>query len=171
MKRLNHALAVMALLGLTACKPSNDIESPTASAKPSETHDDHHTDHSVEGHAHGAGPHDGTIADWGGGKYHVEFTVDHEEQKATVYLLGGDETTATPIEADSIELAIKAPEMQVTLNAAPLESDPPGTSSRFEGTHEQLSVVQEYSGTMTGVIDGVPYSGDFDESAHGHHDH
>ncbi|MCO8123365.1 hypothetical protein NHH03_16565 [Stieleria sp. TO1_6] len=42
-------------------------------------------DHSVAGHGHRAGPHDGTIADWGGGKYHVEFTVDHGKTQATAY--------------------------------------------------------------------------------------
>ncbi|GAA4463602.1 hypothetical protein [Novipirellula rosea] len=36
------------------------------------------------------------------------------------------------------------------------------------GTHEKLGVVQEYEGTMTGVIDGTPYSGDFKEEAHDH---
>jgi hypothetical protein len=33
--------------------------------------------------AHGAGPHEGAVADWGGGKFHVEFTVDHDKKEAT----------------------------------------------------------------------------------------
>src|SRR3954467_12372621 len=41
--------------------------------------------------AHGGGPRGGAVADWGGGQYHVEFTVDHPKQEATVYILGGDE--------------------------------------------------------------------------------
>ena len=53
---------------------------------------------------HGAGPHDGTLADWGGGKYHVEFTVDHGKQEATVFILGDDEKTASPIKAAEIQL-------------------------------------------------------------------
>ena len=40
-------------------------------------------DHSQEGHAHGAGPHNGTLADWGGGKFQVEFTVDHDAANAS----------------------------------------------------------------------------------------
>ena len=125
-----------------------------------------------QGHSgHGAGPHDGTLADWGGGKYHVEFTVDHNKQEATVFILGDDEKIPSPIEAKEIHLSIIDPVMQVTLEAAPQEGDPEGTASRFVGNHESLGVVQEYAGTMTGVIDGTPYSGDFKEEAHGQGGH
>ncbi len=119
------------------------------------------------GHSHGAGPHEGTLADWGGGKYHVEFTVDHDKQQATVYILGGDETSTSPIKAEEIQLTIKDPAMQVTLQAAPQEGDPEGSASRFVGNHESLGVVQEYAGTITGVIDDTPYSGNFSEEPHG----
>jgi hypothetical protein len=66
-----------------------------------------------------------------------------------------------------IELSINDPEMLVTLQASPQE----GKASRFIGTLEKRGVVQEYAGTMTGVIDGTPYSGDFKEEAHGAHSH
>ena len=118
---------------------------------------------------HGAGPHDGTLADWGGGKYHVEFTVDHDKQEATVFILGDDEKTPSPIKAEEIQLSISDPVMQVTLKAAPQEGDPEGSASRFVGNHESLGVVQEYAGTITGVVDGTPYAGDFSEQAG--HDH
>ena len=117
-------------------------------------------------HGHGSGPHEGTVADWGGGKYHVEFIVDHDKQEGTVYILGGDEKTPTPIAAESIELSITDPVMQVTLKAVPQESDPAGKASRFVGNHEKLGVVQEYAGTISGVIEDTPYSGDFKEEPH-----
>ena len=44
-------------------------------------------------------------------------------------------------------------------------------ASRFIGNHKSLGVVQEYAGTIVGVIDGTPYSGDFTEEAHGAHGH
>jgi len=165
------------LIASVGCKQQSTTTSSTTttpSAEDDHGHDHPHgdsTDHSVGGHGHGAGPHDGTIADWGGGKFHVEFTVDHEKQQATVHVLGSDEKTATPIDADSIELSITDPQMQVTLTADPQEGDPEGKSSRFVGTHEKLAVVQEYAGTMTGVVDGTPYSADFQEQAHGGHGH
>jgi hypothetical protein len=119
----------------------------------------------VAGHAHGIGPHGGTIADWGGGKYHVEVTVDHDKQEVTAFVLGTDEKTPVAVDAQSIELSITDPDMQVTLDASPQEGDPVGQASRFVGSDPKLSVVQEYAGTITGVIDGTPYSGDFQEEA------
>jgi hypothetical protein len=165
MKRIRFVLALTAVVGFIGCNKPSATPAQTATSSASD-HGDETQDHSAEGHAHGAGPHDGTIADWGGGKYHVELTVDHAKQQATVYILGSDEKTSTPIDAASIELSIKDPEMQVMLQASPQESDPRGKSSRFVGTHEKLGVVQEFAGTMTGVVAGTPYSGDFKEEAH-----
>lgn len=175
-------LAAACLMGVPACGKKTTKAPSSAQATATEhghSHDDGHShdgsdshdhavDHSVAGHAHGAGPHDGTIADWGGGKYHVEFTVDHDKQQATVFVLGGDEKTPTPLAVEEIELFIKDPQMQVVLKATPQQGDPAGSASRYVGSHEKLAVVQEYAGTITGVIDGTPYSGDFQEVAHGH---
>ena len=165
-----RTILAVGLLASTGCKQETTTMSPppptTSTSKSSA--DDHGHAHTADG-GHGVGPHDGTVADWGGGKYHVEFTVDHEKQQATVYIFGSDEKTPAPIDATSIELSIKAPEMQVTLQASPQEGDTASKSSRFVGTHEKLGVVQEYAGTMTGVVDGTPYSGDFKEEAHGDH--
>lgn len=179
MKKLSFLILMCALTATVGCQQSSSPPQADQNGTADAATDDHghehphddSTDHSVEGHGHGVGPHDGTIADWGGGTYHVEFTVDHDKQQATVYVLGSDEKSASPIDAESIELSIMDPEMQVTLNASPQEGDPAGKASRFVGTHEKLGVVQEYAGTMTGVVDGTPYSGDFKEEAHGDHEH
>lgn len=122
----------------------------------------------THGHSHGAGPHDGTLADWGGGKYHVEFTVDHETQQATVYVLGSDEKSPAPIKTDKISLTIGDPELQADLLPVPLEGETDGVSSRFAGKHEKLGIVQEYAGTISAEIEGTPYTGDFKEEAHDH---
>src|SRR5690349_20268419 len=58
-----------------------------------------------EDHAHGTGPHGGAVADWGGGKMHIEFTVDHDKQEATVYVLGSDMKTPVPIKAKDGEIS------------------------------------------------------------------
>ena len=163
-------ITVACLVGFVGCKQetaSTTPNPPSAGSGDTHAHDDG-TEHAPRG-GHGAGPHEGTVADWGGGKYHVEFTVDHDKQEGTVYVLGSDEKSPVPIDAQSIALSINGPVMQVTLKAAPLESDPAGKASRFIGNHEKLGVVQEYAGTIAGVIDGTPYSGDFKEEAHGDH--
>lgn len=170
MKNLNLTLtSLFAICTLvTGCGESQQ----PASSRP-QVNDELSVEHADEhGHSgHSAGPHDGTLADWGGGKYHVEFTVDHNKQEATVFVLGDDEKTPSPIESKEIQLSILDPMMQVTLRAVPQEGDPKGFSSRFIGNHESLSMVKEYVGTLTGVIDGTPYSGDFKEEAHGQGGH
>ena len=127
-------------------------------------------EHGHKHKGHGAGPHEGTLADWGGGKFHVEFCVDHDKQEATIYVLGDDEKTATPIKASTILLSITEPKVQLELTAAPLDGEAEGTASRFVGKHESLGKVQAFAGTISGEVDGTPYAGDFKEEAHGEHE-
>ena len=162
--------AFCALVAMTFIVGGQEPAAPEAAA-PSNTASaaaEHGHEHA---HGHGAGPHDGTLADWGGGKYHVEFTVDHEKQEATVYVLGTDEKSPAPIKTDKISLMIGDPELQADLLPVPLEGETDGLSSRFVGKHEKLGIVQEYAGSMSAEIEGTPYTGDFKEEAHDAHDH
>ena len=175
MRKLQFILTTVGLALFVIASGCDSNTQPAGGTNSSSTSGEHvhddgttHTDHGEEGHAHGAGPHDGTIADWGGGKFHVEFTVDHDKQEATVYVLGGDEKTPTPIDAAEITLTIKEQSLTAALKASPQDGDPEGKASRFIGNHEGLGVVREYEGSMSGVVDGTPYSGNFKEVAHGH---
>jgi hypothetical protein len=91
------ALTIASLTWFVGCEPSAPATKTASSASSDHGHDHKEGDHAHSGH--GAGPHDGTMADWGGGKYHVEFTVDHDKKEATVYLVGSDEKSASPIKA------------------------------------------------------------------------
>ena len=71
------------------------------------------------GHHHGDAPHGGTLADWGGGAYHVEFTVDHDAKSSTVYILGEDAKTPLAVKAEKLLLTIIDPAFQVELAADP----------------------------------------------------
>lgn len=172
LRSLSIALAIAAT-GLIGCK--NDTGTPANSGSNASAESDHGHDHGPGGHDHGdeghgghaPGPHGGTLADWGGGKYHVEFTVDHDKQQATVYVLGSDEKTPEPVAAESVLLTIKDPKLQVDLMPQPQAGDPAGKSSCFVGTHEGLGTVKEYEGVMSTAIDGTPYAGNFSEEAHG----
>ncbi len=163
---LSSTMFLLAATTFVAGCGSNTEQQPTTQPQTKTDHGHSHGD--GKGHSHGAGPHDGTVADWGGGKYHVEFTVDHNQQEATVYILGGDGKTPSPIKAEEIQLSIKDPSMQVVLKAARQKGDPEGSASRFVGIHESLGVVKEYEGTITGVIDDTPYTGKFKEEPHSH---
>jgi len=153
------------------CFMGCDKPAVTPSSAPGTTasKEDHGHSHGAHG-SHGAGPHDGAVADWGGGKYHVEFAVDHDKKEATVYVLGSDEKTLTPIKAKKLLLSIKQPVFQVELLPMPQagESD---AASKFVGTHDSLGIVQEFAGTISAEVDGTPYAGDFAEEAHGTHEH
>lgn len=160
----NFAALTALLLGLTVgCS-----DAPKTGEKPAATPSA--TPAAPAKHAgHGNGPHDGCVADWGGGKFHVEFTVDHDKQEATVYVLGGDEKTAAPIQAKDgkLLLSIKQPAFQVDLKAVPEASETGGKSSKYVGKHEKLGIVQEFSGSISGEVDGTPYVGEFKEEPHG----
>jgi hypothetical protein len=121
-------------------------------------------------HEHGAGPHGGTVIEWGGGAYHLEFVVDHDGKSATAYILGGDAETPAPIKAEVLTLALVEPATEVALAAQPLEGEAEGAASRFTGTDEALGGVREFAGSITAEVEGTPYSGDFAEEAgdHGH---
>lgn len=172
MQVLKNVVLVLALgtfIGSVGCEPSK----PAATNGAASGDHGHDHEHGADGHSHGhgAGPHEGTLADWGGGKYHVEFTVDHDKKEATVYILGGDEKSPAPIKADKLLLAIKQPAFQVDLSAQPLDGETGGQASRFVGKHDSLGIVQEFAGTISGEVDGTPYTGDFAEEAHVGHDH
>lgn len=166
-KRLATSLVVTCavLLCFLGCnRPANQ---PVEKTTPSQAAGTSEAEH---GHAHGAGPHGGAVADWGGGKYHVEFTVDHDQKEATVYILSGDEKTPAPVKADKLLLTIKQPSFQVELMPAPQKGEIEG-ASRFVGTDEKLGVVQEFAGTISGEVEGTPYAGDFAEEAHADQEH
>ena len=156
----SYLLTVILALGCgdQSAPAPNSTPAPAASTTPAKDAPKHA--------AHGTGPHEGAVADWGGSKFHVEFTVDHDKQEATVFILGDDEKTATPIKAATILLNINDPKFQVELAAAPLEGEAEGTTSRFIGKHESLGKVQEFAGTISGEIEGTPYAGDFKEDPH-----
>jgi hypothetical protein len=161
MKRLFFAIACVAALQFIAGCGQAPAPAPPPPTKTGAG--DHGHDHP----AHGAGPHGGTLTDWGGGAYHVEFTVDHDKKEATVYIVGSDEKSPTPIKADKIQLVINDPMTELELIAKPLDGEAEGTSSRFVGTHDTIGIVKEFAGTISGQIDGTPYTGDFNEEPHG----
>jgi hypothetical protein len=160
------AMAGLVALWMTGCTTSTD--SPPAQPPVGDPHAGHEPDAHEHGE-HGAGPHGGTIGEWGGGKYHIEFTVDHAKQQATVYILEDDVKTPAPIKADKLTLALNEPSVQIELAAQPLEGESAGVSSRFVGANEALGKEQEFAGSVTAEVEGTPYTGDFKEEA-GHHD-
>ncbi|MCI0643028.1 MAG: hypothetical protein L0Y72_06850 [Gemmataceae bacterium] len=154
------SLAVLIGLGPVGCsKKPVDKPNPLAGKK-GEDHDEHGDE----------GPHGGALAEWGEHEYHAEFTVDHKEKKATVYILDKSAKKASPIEVESITLTIEnvKPKVTVQLKADPDAGDPKGKSSRFTGTHDALAKEMEFKGEISGTVGKTPYAGTFDEKPHKH---
>jgi hypothetical protein len=128
--------------------------SPKGGDKPPGKGDDKEPEHD-----HLPGPHGGTVLDFG--KWHAELCTDRGKAQATVYVLGSDEKTPAPIKAEKLLLSVKEPAFQVELKAAPQDGDPAGAASRFVGTHDYVGKGQDLAGTLSGVVDGKPYAGDF----------
>ena len=170
MKRAFVLFSYVAMLGVIAGCGEKAAEKKAA-GKPESADKSGQAGKSVpkDDHHHGDAPHGGTIADWGGGKYHVEFTVDHDAKEATVYILGSDGKSPAPIKAESIQLTINDPMTEMELVAKPLGGEAEGTSSRFVGTHDTIGIVKEFAGTISGQIEDTPYTGDFKEEPHGDH--
>jgi hypothetical protein len=165
MRRIFGIAASSALAAsMCGCEPTAPIPGPAPSTSTTTKTDTE--DHAHPHRGHGAGPHEGTLMDWGGGAYHVEFTVDHDKKEATVYILGSDEKSPAPIKADKINLTINDPMTEMELVAKPLEGEKGGMSSRFVGTHDTIGLVREFAGTISGEIAGTPYTGDFKEPPH-----
>jgi hypothetical protein len=170
---MTFAALIGTLLGLAGCsQPASPPPAAATTPAAPAVHDshDHAEDHAPGDHVHGDGPHGGTLADWGGGTYHVEFTVDHDAKEAVVYVLGRDEKTPSPVTtADGkLLLTIREPAFQVELAARPLDGENAGAASRYVGTHDSLGIVRDFAGTISGAVESTPYAGDFTEHAHEH---
>ncbi len=164
MKRWMSLLSLSCLLA-AGCKDTTPAPTPAANGGAGTANTAAKSEAGTSGHAHGSGPHGGAVADWGGGAYHVEFTVDHDAKKVTVYVIASDGKTAAPIKASTIALTINEPATDIELKAEPMDGETDGTSSRFVGQHDTIGIVREFAGSITGEVEGTPYVGEFAEVA------
>jgi hypothetical protein len=163
-------LGALALLGAGCSgksEPAKDADKRAGDKKDAGGKDQEGDDHPDEG------PHGGALAEWDHDRYHAEFTVDHKEKKATVYILDRKAKKAVPIDAQTVtvSLANVKPPAVITLKADPQEDDPKGKSSRFSGTHDALGKEMEFEGEISGKVGDKPYAAEFKEEGHGGHKH
>jgi hypothetical protein len=157
-------MLMFALILATGC--TNPPGNATKGSEKSTTKSGKEEDHD---HDHGPGPHGGTIIEFG--KWHGEFCVDHGKKQVTVYILGGDAKKAAPIKTEKLLLSITQPAFQVELKPTPQAGDPAGTASCFVAVHDNFGKEQEFAGTLSGVVNGTPYAGDFKEEPAKDHKH
>jgi hypothetical protein len=112
-------------------------------------------------HPHGPGPHGGVVFDVG--KWHGEFKVDHAKKTATVWVLGEDQKTPTPIKADKIRLVVSNVTPKIEIDLLPADADKDGKAFTFTGSNDGFAAEKEYKGTVIITVDKKPYPGDFEE--------
>lgn len=124
-------------------------------------------------HVHGKGPNGGVVFDLG--KHHAEFTVDHPKKECTIFILGEDEKTPTPVAAKELTLNTKATKTEggkavppMTIKLLP-RGESGGRATKFVGADPGLGNVADFSGTVLGEIDGRPSQGEFKEEEHDDH--
>ncbi|MDB5311298.1 MAG: hypothetical protein JWO38_5500 [Gemmataceae bacterium] len=149
---------VVTALTLTGC--GQQSSAPTGDAKKDDSKGGDHA-------PHGKGPNGGVVFDLG--KYHGEFTVDHDKKECTVLVLGMDEKTPVPVAAKELTLSTKGAKTKdgkvvppMTLKLLP-KDEAGGKTSKFVGTDPGLGNVADFEGTVTAVIDGKPSTGEFKE--------
>jgi hypothetical protein len=146
---------LMAAVTIAGCAPS---AAPKPAAK---------TKGKTEDHVHGKGPNGGVVFDLG--KYHAEFTVDHDKKECTLLVLGEDEKTITAVAAKELTLTTKQTKTKDGKVVAPMtikmlpQNAAEGKSSKFVGADPGLGNVADFEGTVVGAIDGVPSQGEFKE--------
>lgn len=160
------ACLVVGCDGGSEYKTANQIrqENPNAA-----DHDDHD---------HAAGPHGGAIVELGEDEYHAEVVVDGKTHTLTVYLLGPDAKTATPVAAASATVMTED-QTSLALKASPQEGEAEGKASKFELVDEAAVGALVDAGYLHGAfqieIEGKPFRGDidahFDGGSHDDHDH
>jgi len=118
-------------------------------------------------HAHGKGPNGGVIFDIG--KYHGELDIKHDKKEMYILILGDDEKTPVAIAAKDLTVSTKETKGKngqavkpMTIKLKPVDEQD-GKASRYMGTDDGLGIEAEHSGTVTGVIDGKPSTGEFKE--------
>jgi hypothetical protein len=163
-------LVTMFLLGIVGCGSNQSGTATTASHE--HTHEHSHAE---------AGPHNGHIIELGSQTHHAELTHDESTHKVGVYLLDSSAKELAPIEAESvtINVAVDGKPTQYALPATRRLEDPEGKSSYFEIENEELCAIvcgesesEDTTARVSITIDGKPYVGIIDTSAHDHgHDH
>ncbi len=155
---------LVAALAVTGCsQPSGTT--PTAKDKGATKDSGKKEDHAP----HGKGPNGGVVFDLG--KYHAEFTVDHDKKECTVLVLSGDEKDAKAMAVAAKEFTLTTKQTKtkegkivppMTIKMLP-KDEASGKASKFVGTDPGLGNVADFEGTVLGEIDGKPSQGEFKE--------
>ena len=121
-----------------------------------------------EGHHHGHhAPHDGTLVVLGEEFAHLEFVLDTETGKITVYVLDGEAENPIRIDQDQIEIQILTKEDSSKAESPTLMFEPvsnvltgekKGDTSEYSTQSDQLKGQDRFQATISGItVNGVEF--------------
>jgi YHS domain-containing protein len=107
------------------------------------------------------GPHGGTLVEWDD-TYHAEFTLDHANKTATIYILDDKAKLAPKIDAGKITKVLLTitsvkPFIEVNLTHDAKLSSEKGIV--FTGTNDYFAKTTEFKGQLDGTVDGKTFGG------------
>jgi hypothetical protein len=163
-----YLMASVVALSLVGCD-STPVPTKTAPTTTVAKNPDAGKAAKADDHAHGKGPNGGVVFDLG--KYHAEFTVDHDKKECTILIVSEDDKDAkpAPVAAKEFTLTTKesktkdgkaVPAMTIKMLA---KDEKDGKAAKFVGTDPGLGNVADFEGTVMGEIDGKPSKGTFKE--------
>lgn len=160
-----HTLAIVWLLSLSGCTPSNGRVS-TGNQATEHGHDHHDHDHQA------GGPHGGHLVELGDEQYHVEWLHDDDIGKVEVIILDENAQQEVAVTADvvTIYVIIDGASQEYSLEPTNAEN---GLASHYEIVSPELVVALQMEegvqSTLRIEIDGTPFKGSLEH--HDHHDH
>lgn len=172
--RMHSCLVLIAIL-VIGCKQENISSKASVNKNLGEDKEKGASSNKTELHVHGVGPNGGIVFELG--KYHAEFTVDHDKKECTVLMLSSDEKNPQPIKVDAKELMLTTKETKtadgklisrLTIKLLPKVDALAKGSSIFVGSDANLSNIVNFAGMVIGEIDGKPSQGEFKEEKEGH---
>jgi hypothetical protein len=165
-RRFGAALVALGLSTGSGCSYIEDLmgESAAEHAAQHAHHDGDEAEQLHAGHEHDhthVGPNGTPLIILGEHEYHAELNIDTAQGSVTVVLLDRTGRKPYPIEQESVllNLLLNRQPHQIRLTAAPQPTDPPASSSRFEGSDSILLEPQRLQGRLNIVIEGKPYTG------------
>lgn len=113
-----------------------------------------------------AGPHKGTVVEWGEEEYHPELVFDKKDGTVTAYIYGnhGDlhKAKLKAIDSKNLVMTLKTtPATTIKLEPTPEKDDPKGSSTKFVGKSDVLKQEMKWAGTLSGKVGPKPYTGEF----------
>lgn len=144
-------------------KAEKHDEKPEKSEHGEEAERHEEKSHKAEGESHGhAAPHGGVVKTIG--KNHVELVFTSKKGRIEVYILGGKESEASPLEISDLTAYFKIGDgkfQKLVLAADPLKGEKKDAASRFSGTSADLKGAHEINVSLNVPIKGKKYRAKF----------